>query len=211
MDISEFDAWRANYGQMSYTDQQDFYDRVYADHPIQAGYALDGGLELFNRFFAHALGELPNVYVLELGGWRGELAQEMLNRFPSLAIWCNVEICRAAVKDSVFASPKYKTWIPPDHPWRVELPPSNVLVASHFIEHISSYHFAQLMLTLPEALRYMVLVAPLPESGSADWTGYHGSHKLKWGWDRIITALSKWDIELIGDLSQKDFKVFERI
>ena len=187
---------------------------MYADHPIQAGYALDGGLELFNRFFAHALGELPNVYVLELGGWRGELAQEMLNRFPSLAIWCNVEICRAAVRDSVFASAKYITWIPDDWVWRSgcgELPPANVVIASHFIEHIGSYDFSKLMHRLPDTTRYLVLVAPLPESGPVDWTGYHGSHKLDWDWYRIIEELKSWDLcfKLIDDMSHKDFKVFE--
>ena len=212
MDISEFDAWRANYGQMSYTDQQDFYDRVYADHPHQAGYALDGGLELFIRFFGRVLSELPNVYVLELGGWRGELAQEMLNRFPSLAIWCNVEICRAAVKDSVFASPKYKTWIPPDHPWNMELPPSNVVVASHFIEHIKQQEFELLLINLPETVRYLALVAPLPESGPTDWGGYHGSHILESAWGEIVRLLKYHHnfFEFIGDLSQKDFKVFKR-
>ena len=212
MDISEFDDWRANYGQMSYTDQQDFYDRVYADHPHQAGYALDGGLELFNRFFGRVLSELPNVYVLELGGWRGELAQEMLNRFPSLAIWCNVEICRAAVKDSVFASPKYKTWIPDSWVWDVELPPANVVVASHFIEHIKADQLFMLVQNLPETIRYMALVAPLPVSAEGNnWDGYHGSHILENGWDQVITMLTgpAYGFDLIDELGHGDLKVFK--
>lgn len=214
MNVSDFDAWRENYGNMSYADQQDFYDRVYADHPDQAGYVLHGGLELFSHFFERVLSELPKVYVLELGGWRGELANEMLNRFPSLSIWCNVEICRAAVRGTVFASPRYTTWIPPDHPWNVELPPANVVVASHFIEHIKRHELDLLLINLPATLRYLVSVAPLPEVERPDWNSYHGSHILEASWDEVAQMLDTLPdyigFELVDDLSQKDFKVFKR-
>lgn len=209
MDIAAFDAWRANYDQMSYADQQAFYDRFEAEHPAQAGYLLDGGLEHFTRFFEHCLAHLPKTYVLELGGWKGELAREMLNRFPSLSVWCNVEICCRAIKRTVFSDARYLTYNPPDQPWKVALPPGNVLVASHFIEHIKSLELDKLLRNLPATLRYAALVAPLPATGPVDWSGYHGSHILEQGWQEVNTALWYYGWQPLTELSHKDFRVFE--
>lgn len=208
MDIAEFDRWRADYDRMSYAEQQSFYDRMEAEHPVQAGYALDNGLLRFTHAFEQIIPKLPKTYVLELGGWHGELAKEMLSRCPGISVWCNVEISRAAVRNSVFSDARYLTYVPPDQPWRVPLPPGNVLVASHFIEHIRADNLVSLMLSLPDTLRYMILVAPLPESAEDnDWAGYHGSHILEWGW-REVRQQALFDWKLIDELSHKDFKVF---
>lgn len=205
MDIAAFNAWRAQYDGMSYAEQQDFHDRVYADHKVQAGYALHGGLEHFTHFFERVLPELPKTYVLEIGGHRGELAHEMLNRFPAISVWCNVEICRAAVADSIFASPRYVTWVPDSWVWDADLPPSNVVVASHVVEHMRQREFELLLLNLPETVRYLALVAPLPEQGPTDWNGYHGSHILEVGWDTITHLLHYHGFEVVED--HRDFKL----
>jgi hypothetical protein len=211
MDIKDFDAWREAYAGMTYQEQQAFYDRVEADHPLQKGFTL----LRFHNFFLHIASRREKAqgktYVLELGGWKGELAQEMLKSFPFVAIWCNVEICRRAVEKSVFASPCYTTYVPPEFPWRVELPPSNVLVASHFIEHISQRHLERLVRNLPDTMRYLAIEAPIPADDSrVDWTGYHGSHILEIGWKQVIDLLRQHGFELIAGLSVGNFKAFAR-
>lgn len=197
MDIAAFDAWRANYDLMSYEDQQAFYDRMEADHGCQAGY----NLAAYTQFINYVSQQIELPYVLELGGWKGELACQMLKQFPDIAIWVNVEICRAAVEKTVFISSEYATWIPKDFVWRVELPPANVVIASHFIEHIRAKHLDCLFENLPATTRYLGLQAPIPEDATAhDWTGYHGSHILEIGWKQVGALLGALGFGEIGRL-----------
>jgi hypothetical protein len=186
VNIEDFDQWRTEYDQMSYADQQDFYDRMEADHGTQAGYNERAHI----RFLEYVSRKVDPIYVLELGGWKGELACRMLNQFPHMAIWCNLEICRAAAKKTVFQSGKYHVWVPPDFAWLVTLTPCNIVIASHFIEHIRTDHLAAIFSSLPRSTRYIALQAPIEEDTvNHDWSGYHGSHILEIGWKQVGNLL----------------------
>lgn len=211
MDIAAFDAWRVVYDGMSYADQQDFYEQMEAEHGTQLGF----NARAYTRFLNYVREQLPTVHVLELGGWKGELACDMLNKFPDIAIWCNVEICRAAVAKTVFQSGKYTSWIPDDFVWRVEMPPANVVIASHFIEHIRGAHLAALFERLPATTRYLGLQAPIQEDTmDHDWTGYHGSHILEIGWQQVggmLAALGYGEIGALRDTTgHGDFRAYVR-
>lgn len=197
MNIADFDNWRTNYDYMSYTRQQDFYDRMEADHGTQAGY----NERAYTRFLEYVNQHVEPLYILELGGWKGELACHMLNRIPHIAIWCNLEICKAAVNKSIFQSGKYYVWVPPDFAWRVILPPCNIVIASHFVEHIRAEQLAAIFEKLPATTRYIGLQSPIEEDATAhDWTGYHGSHILEIGWKQVGNLLGALGFGEIGPL-----------
>lgn len=209
MDIADFDAWRENYLHMTHREQQEFYDRVEVDHPHQAAFTAAH----FREFFWQGVRNLPSAYVLEMGGWKGELACEMLKIafLPSISIWCNVEICQRAVDMSICESRRYTTFVPKNFPWNVELPPANVFVAAHFIEHITRNDLDMLIQNLPDTVRYIALEAPISENGNGiDWTGYHGSHILEIGWKQVTRLLMNNGFLPIDQLSIDDFRAFYR-
>lgn len=210
MDVADFDAWREGYLHMTYREQQGFYDRVEVEHPHQVAFTLSGFHDFLLQVCDHEA-TLGKVYVLELGGWKGELAQEMLKSFPSVAIWCNVEICQRAVDKSVCESPRYTTLVPENLPWNVELPPANVFVASHFIEHITRNDLDMLIQNLPDTVRYIGMEAPIPEDGNTvDWTGYHGPHTPEIGWKQVTRLPMNNGFLPIDRLCVDGFRAFYR-
>lgn len=196
---------------MTYADQQGFYSRVRRDHPHQAGYNADA----YTTFLRYAGARLPLVYVLEFGGWTGGLARLMLERNPLISVWCNVEICPEAIAQPEFQSPRYAAWMPRDFAWKVELPPANVVVASHFIEHVRRHQLELLLANLPEPVRFIGLQAPIPESTeSQDWTGYHGAHILEVGWKQVEAMLAEYGFAPVSELRDAtgigEYRAYER-
>jgi hypothetical protein len=205
MNIADFDAWRERYDEMTYEDMKEFYNLVEIDHPLQQAYDANA----FSRFLDRAIASIGPVSVLEVGGWKGELAQKMLVK-PGIVEWRNLEICERAVQKSVFSSPRYEAVIPDDFAWKVALPKADVLVASHFIEHVKWREFAALMSSLPGEFRFVGLQAPIQET-ETDWTGYHGTHILEVGWQDVSACLFTNSFVKIGDLCSDDFKAFVRL
>jgi hypothetical protein len=213
MNVADFDAWRERYDDMTYQEMADFYDAVEIDHPLQKAFNANA----FDRFLDHASEVLCHPYlgpmrVLEIGGWKGELAREMLEGHGVIIDWCNIEICWRAIEKSVVTS-KYTAMKPVDFPWNVQLPNADVFVASHFIEHIREWQLKALLgsLSISRSLRYTGIQAPIPESGeNVDWTGYHGTHILEIGWEQVSTILLWFGFVEIPFLRVDDFRAFER-
>ena len=85
----DWDAWRRRYPWMSHQDQVDFYEEVWAAHPVQRHYDLKAALA--------AIPDEP-LHIVELGGWTGQLAAEVLAVRPKLRSWKNIEICKSALE-----------------------------------------------------------------------------------------------------------------
>ena len=172
MNVADFDAWRERYDEMTYQEMKDFYNRVEMEHPLQQAY----NAEAFGRFLDHVLERDFPITVLEIGGWKGELAQIMLDKSdydpPIFAIekWYNYEICRNAIEKSVLSDQRYKPVIPDNFVWNIDLPKADVLIASHFVEHIKWWELVALIHNLPETIRFIGLQAPLGEL-EMDWAG----------------------------------------
>jgi hypothetical protein len=180
--IIDWDEWRRNYDSMTYEQQQSFYSSVWQNHPIQQHYNADAAKAFFDLIDLIE----EDLTIVEIGGWRGELAEAVL---PDVrGFWLNIEICREAAEQRIPTSPRYKAYSPPDWPWDdptsiFTLQRADVLVASHVIEHLSVPHL-ELLLDTSRA-RWMFLASPLPAIGPVDWTGYNGSHILPLGWDGV--------------------------
>ena len=204
-----FDVWRAEYDLMTYEDQLAFYDLVWAKHPVQKHY--DPGAVA--KFFSAHLAYTEPASVLEIGGWRGELAAEMLGLWPlnaDIREWTNLEICRGAVENSIPLDVRYHPVVPGGFLWDYDqgmFAPYNVLVASHVIEHMRARELWS-FLSRQKAL-WVYLASPLDEE-DRDWTGYNGSHILEIGWRKITSMMGELGYRHRPHHDTREVRVFWR-
>jgi hypothetical protein len=190
----DWDAYRRDYDRMSAADQEAFYDRVWQDYPHQ---------KFFNASAcASYLASFTPTTVVEIGGWRGELAAEMLTRFPSIKHWTNVEVCRGAREASACTDPRYE-YVPPT----ALLPFADAVVSSHAIEHML---IRELVIYLEEVRpRSVFLQAPLTEEGQA-WDGYQGSHVMREGWREVRSELARLGLRHVPHFDAHEVRCFSR-
>lgn len=175
MTNDDWDAWRSRYDLMSFSDQQEFYDRVAREHPTQQHFSIDA--------FGDCLDQARPDVVVELGGWKGELAAATLNKSP-ITRWTNYEISRVAVQETVCKDPRYVAVALPHYLWEYPVAiEADLFVASHVLEHLKVSHVLLLMSKVKAA--HVYVEAPLPRSGVPAWKGYFGSHVLEVGWDGL--------------------------
>lgn len=177
----DWDQWRRDYDTTPYLDQLAFYDDVYRSHPEQKCHTLSRAQD----FFSH----LPSdpLRVIEVGGWRGELASEIIPGYPNITKWTNYEVCRGAVEDSVLSNEVYRAVVATEWLWERKIPlTSDVFVACHVIEHMK---FAQLRALLDKVTaRWAYFEAPLLVPGQT-WDGYMGTHINEAGWPDILSLM----------------------
>jgi len=212
VNVADFDAWRERYDEMTYQEMKDFYNRVEMEHPLQQAF----NAEAFSRFLAYVINAIGPIAVLEIGGWKGELAHRILSK-TGVIKWHNYEICESAVRQTISLSPHisptewYRPIVPGDFVWNITLPEASVLVASHFIEHIKQRELAILIGNLPDTIQFVGLQAPIPEFGyDIDWAGYHGTHILEVGWKQVSDLLLRYRFMEISTLRDGDFRAFRR-
>lgn len=204
MDVAEFDAWRDEYCQMDYAAQREFYDRVAVDHPCQRAFDFESFAKFFRLYASRAR-------VLEFGGWKGELAEAILGLSPSAQIskWDNFEISYLAVSQTVCRDVRYVAAVHDQFVWNINLPDADVLVMSHFIEHIRMCHLSILLSRLPPSIRWLLVQAPLPEKAEdIDWSGYHGSHILEVGWEELTAYMRFFGLKEDMAHRRGNFRVF---
>jgi len=197
MNVIDFDRWRQDYAQLTYKDQLAFYNQVAIDHPLQHGFD-----EAAFEDFIKPLGEAD---VIELGGWKGELAAFVLPKLPKVRKWLNYEISEQAIKETYCKDERYHPLIPSDFLWNIEIPKADVFISSHTIEHITAKELDKLFSKLP--VKHIGLQAPLGDNGT-DWAGYYGSHILEIGWNSVIEMLSGYGFSLT--VSSGEFRGFAR-
>lgn len=194
----DWDGYRAEYNSMSWEDQRAFYDRVWDLHPVQIHYDAEA--------CARFLDATRPVTVMEIGGWRGELAGEMLMRFDWIASWHNREVCAGAVANQATADPRYHANVPTIWPWQTPLR-AEAFVASHTIEHMNETQLNALLAAT--TARAMFLASPLTEDGQ-DWAGYDGSHVLTLGWRDVIALAAKHGYVHMAELDAPEIRCFSR-
>lgn len=198
MRVSDFDQWRERYDRLCYADQLEFYNQVETDHPLQHGYDI----EKFSRFFTKILATSGELTVLEVGGWKGELAKEALEKYEQIRQWVNYEISAEAVKKSVCNDWRYVPLIPANFVWNIPLVEADVFISSHFIEHIRASQLEMLFNNLPSSIKYIIIQAPLADEPT-DWNGYFGTHILEVGWAGVNEMLDKLGFKLAEILGQE--------
>jgi methyltransferase family protein len=195
----DWDAWRRDYDSMTVADQRAFYDRVFEQYPEQA------------RFSVKALGRLLDeidrpVNVIELGGWDGGFAAEMLALNPRILSWTNFEISKAAVEASVCADARYLGWALDEWYWELDHA-ADVFVASHVLEHLKLRDVRAVFDAT--TCGWMFLQAPLAD-GATNWRGYRGTHILEAGWGTLTSELDARGYDLLDHLTVPNVRCFRR-
>lgn len=170
--VLDCDEWRRSYHAWTVADHKAFYAEVYATTPRQAHHALDLGEIVFEMF-------APST-VIELGGWDGELAVRLLERYETCKSWTNVEICQQAVELGR-VHPRYHPLSPDtwfwEHRWEADM-----FVASHCIEHMTAEHLRAAINAVD--VQWIYFDAPLEDEPS-NWWGTTTTHILEVGWDGV--------------------------
>jgi hypothetical protein len=191
----DFDMWRMMYDQLTYEHQQTIYDTVARTYPEQQQYdseAVTASLQCGQ----------PARRILEIGGWRGELADAMLQTFPEIEAWHNVELCRLALRNPACTSVKYTGFdlgmffweatesdfaVPPYH--EIERTGYDTLVLSHVVEHMRAGELDAVLAKCHHIDR-LYIDAPIAEhTADVNWKGYFGTHILEIGWDDLTEML----------------------
>jgi len=186
--IENHNRWRKNYGQMTYQDHKDYYEAIFEDTPFQRQYHFKEMEYPFERL------KNKELWVLEFGGYQGELAHQILRKYDNIEGWDNFEITDRALKYRVCSDKRYNPIVLDDFIW--DKPPQHmaydVFVSSHTIEHITGYDFQKLVDKVIRHCDYCILEIPLPHDmsrGVETWHNYDGTHIQDLSWGKIQTIL----------------------
>jgi hypothetical protein len=199
---NEFDDWRNKYDTMSIDEQVEYHNKLEELYPDQAHYNYENVKEVLN------LGK-KNADVLEFGTWKADLCEIVLNEYE-INSWVGIEICKSAIEKTKCKSPKFKYIFPNKFDWFKDgnRPKCDIIIATHFIEHLSNEHFVELA-KYCKGVEYIYFEAPLSENGE-NWNGYLGTHKLNFGWNQVVEIMKSNNFEVIKNLNQgKIFKTIE--
>lgn len=183
VDRIDWDKWRARYDAMSFREHQEFNEHVARVYPEQMCWNGDA----VARFL---LEEQPSS-VVELGGWDGSLAAEMMPRFPCIVTWVNYDITPNVPQ--VCDHPGYERVALDDWPWKRKAA-GDVLIASHVFEHM----LMDEILWLLDEWDVDVVFADVPVGpGTPTWHGYEGTHILEVGGTEFLWRLGSngWEVK----------------
>lgn len=179
LDINDpncWNKWRELYDKLSDNEQQEFMSAIESKYPEQKHFTHSN----YDLVFSDK--EFPAV--IEIGGWKGELAEYCLKKF-NIGSWINFEICKAAINKTVPLTGPYLAFFQTRFNWftsKRDLD-ANILVAAHVIEHLSDNHLTQLIKWI-SGIETVVFEAPI-DMARNNWTDYTGTHKLLMGWNEI--------------------------
>lgn len=198
----DWDRWRAEYDELSYEEQVEFYGRAFELYPVQRSFDVDAAGEFLDA--------MKPMLVLEIGGWDGALAAVCLDRDPKITVWRNLEICRAVVEAHPGTDARYEPVVPDQFVWdQPDLGGWDVLVMSHVAEHMR-WHELQRVLSLASGADGIYLAMPIPENGPCNWSGYDGTHILEVGWAEITEFLAGLGFVAMGEPRTREVRCWRR-
>ena len=198
MDRKYFDKWREDYDSMTNQEQKKRHIDIANTYGNQQSYNLK----------AYQKADLKGQ-IVEIGGWKGELADHMLKENLNILSWTNIEFCTHM--EHVCKDFRYKVIEPKEFRWWLHNPEylkGDCLIASHFIEHISNTDILSLFVDTisKSSLKRLLLDAPIVEKGECNWSNYLGTHILKYSWSDIISILESLGFKYVNNFgSVKEF------
>lgn len=191
--MNEFDKWRDGYESMTSDEQASYYNDLEIRYPDQAHYRID--------WVRQAIKKVPTtpIRVMEFGCWKGDLALQILSSTQNIIRWAGIEICDNAIKKTKCKDSRFFYIRPKEFDWwnHMDKPTFDIIIATHFIEHLSDEHFKQLV-EFCSGIPVIYFEAPLSKHGQ-EWTGYEGTHKLSYGWDKVTELMTKAGYKLEKD------------
>lgn len=188
-----WDFYRDNYiqGKYSYADLVEINELWYPllrrqvfFHPVWA-----------RRFFKQFNGKKLNV--IELGCYQGELAEEIMARFPTkIGKWVGSDICESALYNAVVSDPFEPMFL--DEPfYKQQLDGFDVFISTHTLEHMIWPEVFQVFDKVNQSnIDSVFLELPVKENGKK-WRGGGSSHVLDKGRKHIRGWFldKKWKVD----------------
>jgi hypothetical protein len=184
-----FDLYRDNYHLLSFEDLKRINQVWVAKYPDQHFYDSSFVIEAFRKIVSN-LGR-DDIQVVELGGFDGSLAFQVLQHFPD-ATWLNLEIGEHMPAPGLDGF-QYKEQVLTDHLWECKpnIDGRDVFVSGDTLEHFPDDQFQKVIDYVTEnRVSYLVLKIPISDKGQ-DWRGCFGSHLLRMGRNQVKKVLVK--------------------
>jgi hypothetical protein len=184
--IFQFDRYRKRYGRFSFQFKKRKAGEWLRKYPEQAHF----NYVPVSYWLENAVDKPASV--VEIGGWRGDLANLALSSYKHIEKWHNYDLLEGSGSQKC-QDPKYKLVSLSDYVWNHSPETKyNSLIATHMIEHISWNEFKELVQWIPESVNSVLFEAPLPESAeNHDWSGDFSSHVFEKGWEQVISEMAK--------------------
>ena len=183
MNAQTFDNWRNSYETMTLEQQIEFHNQIAKEYPEQAHYDYAAVSEVLDTF--------KPAHILEFGCWRGDMAQQALNQFEFIQSWTGLEICTEAMNMCKCTSDKFKYVLPTKFNWFEDKRSykADMILATHFIEHLSNEHFEQLT-KYCKGVPFVYFECPITNVGQ-NWEHDISTHKLEYGWKDVVELMQK--------------------
>jgi hypothetical protein len=202
-EIYRFNCYRDNYDNLSFREKKKLARYWLKKYPEQAHFSFEPV-----EFWLKEYVKVP-ARILEIGGWRGDLAMKVLSSSNSIELWHNYDLLEN--NNSQRCSDCRYQLIPlDDYLWNKSLNYEyNTLIATHMIEHIKWNELLELINWIPETITTVLFEAPIPFTGeNISWKGDHSSHVLEKGWEAIINEMNIRGFRF--DYNSRDTYVFNK-
>jgi len=202
-EIHKFDRYRIRYDSLTFKDKKNIANKWLIEYPEQAYFnfePIDFWLKNFVRRPAK---------IIEIGGWKGDLALKILSHNYTIDAWHNYDLVESNnIQKCV--DEKYKFISLNDYIWNYRLVIDyNALIATHMIEHIKWHELIKLIDWIPKNIYTVLFESPLSLTGGGkNWKGDHSSHILEKGWKNIIREMNKYGFRV--EYNDSDTYVFNR-
>lgn len=202
-EIYQFNRYRRLYDSFSFDYKKKITNKWLRQYPEQAHFNY---IPIKN--WLDNIVEKP-VSVLEIGGWRGDLAVLALSTSDYIKLWHNYDLIKLNSYQKCYDK-RYKLISLDDDLWHLSLTTEyNALIATHVIEHLKWKELNELINWIPVSIRTVLFEAPLPASnGNIDWKGDHSSHILEKGWEQVIHLMESHRFKV--DFSEDITYIFKR-
>ena len=206
--MNKWDEWRRNYPKMSHADQITFALDFKANlNDNKTSYRSSLTAKHLHKYFTD--NEEIHCHILEMGGWRGGLANQILGEDYWIDAWINYEIALDAILYPHCIDERYLAVIPSKPLWEFSSDQlkCDYFVASHVFEHIQSSEAHLLIQLLQKAnIKRLFLDVPTDESRTK-WVGYPGTHISSYTQKALIDTIKYYGFKLeIKDDSYLQFK-----
>jgi hypothetical protein len=182
----QFNRYRKLYASFSFEYKVKLANKWLIQYPEQAHFDINPIIYWFENVV-----EKPTS-VLEIGGWRGDLAKKVLSSFKHIEKWHNYDLINYNAYQKCYDK-RYKLISLNDYIWHASFNNEyNALIATHMIEHISWQEFTKLTEWIDESIKTVLFEAPIPQSNeNINWKGDHSSHILEKGWEQVINEMKR--------------------
>ena len=176
----DFNNWREKYDSYSFKKQGEIYNELEELYPEQICFTLP--------FVEGFLKNIEKPKILELGGYKGELAKDILECNDDIVLWHNYELSSNAIEKNVCTDERYKPILLKDFAWNLDVfTPYNVCILSHIIEHIKQKQLKKFLEKIPN-IKHIYIEAPLHRRRDG-WHNRGATHILECGWGAIRNML----------------------